>query len=275
MSTRLLSFLLLAIIVIGGLTAGLFSSAIQRSLTLASQPVRSVQQGTAAQPARPAQTSPVPQASALVPTPMPTLPAQMPTNILAQDTFQRPNQPLWGMAADGRTWGGDANIAKNAQIFTIDARTGKINGAQGTLNAVLGPTSPNSEVALSGMVNRFADGVNLGAVVRWTDDNNWYKVLIDGTHLSIIKRVQGASAIIKSLPFKAQANAVYTLRFRAIGAMLFARVWRVDMPEPARWMITATDTALSTGQNGLRVVVRNDTVITITSFVATTASSTV
>src|SRR5207249_8070959 len=52
----------------------------------------------------------------VTPTPTPTVtpsvtpsPSPTPGSILAQDTFQRPNQAHWGAASDGQTWGGDAN----------------------------------------------------------------------------------------------------------------------------------------------------------------------
>jgi len=258
MNKRLLIISFLGILIIGGLVAGVFAGSIQRALTL---PMARAMMKNA----------PVVKPVVSTPTAATAMPAQMPANILAQDTFQRADQTLWGTASDGRTWGGDANN-NNLQVFSITGATGVISGGQGTFNALLGPASSNVEVVLAGSVNRFAGGANLGAVLRWTDSNNWYKALIDGAHLSILRRVNGVTTVIGSKPFNAQGNIVYMLRFRAIGATIFAKVWRSDMPEPANWTVTATDPTFTSGQVGVRVVVQNNVTIKVTSFTATAAS---
>jgi hypothetical protein len=199
------------------------------------------------------------------------MPVQQPTNLLAQDTFQRQNQRLWGTASDGRIWNGDASTAGN--IFTVNANMGQIANGQGTFNALLGPSSTNSEALLAGSVSDFAGGTNLGVVLRWSDDNNWYKLLLDGAHVSILKRVHGESVTLRSVPFKAQTAVIYMLRFRVVGVMLFARVWRSDAAEPKNWQMTVSDTALALGQDGVRVLTQKNTVMNITAFTAATASS--
>lgn len=261
MKTRTLLYTLLAILAVGGLLAGFFMDRIERGLIpiLPARPTTNVAakpSGTAAPQATPIATM--------------TQQQQQPTTILAQDTFQRQNQSLWGMASDGRTWNGDANTAPN---FSISTKMGRIANGPGTFNALLGQGQQSSEVVLSGAVNSFAGEPNMGATVRWQDDNNWYKALIDGTHLSVFKRLKGASFTLRSVPFKAQPNTMYTLRVRALGAMLFARVWRSDTAEPVNWMLTVSDTSFTNGQNGIRVLMQKDTVITIKSFMAKTASS--
>jgi hypothetical protein len=260
MNRHLLVFSFLGLLIIGGLVAGIFAGSIQKALTV--PPMAQAKMNNA----------PVAKPAGGTPNAVPVMPAQMPTTVLAQDTFHRADQTLWGTASDGRTWGGDANN-NNLQVFSITGATGVISKGQGTFNALLGPLSGNVEVLLAGSVNRFAAGANLGAVLRWTDDNNWYKALIDGTHLSILRRVNGVSTIIGTKPFKAQGNVQYMLRFRAIGATIFTKAWRSDQPEPANWMVTVTDTTLTSGQVGVRVVVQNTVTIKVASFTATTASS--
>ncbi|WP_126601510.1 hypothetical protein [Dictyobacter aurantiacus] len=268
MNRRLLAITLLIMLVIGGLVAGLFSGPIQKALTTQMTTMNTAQgQASPALPAkgtqqvRPMQT---PNAGNMQNI---TSPAQ--TNVLAQDTFQRTNQLFWGQASDGRKWQGDANTSK---VFSIVGSTGQIANGQGTVNAVLGPVSDNANALLSGSVNQFGNGVNLGVLLRWTDGHNWYKALIDGEHLSILKRVNGQSTQVRTVPFQAQNGRVYTIRFQAIGAMLFAKAWRADLPEPARWMITLSDPDLKNGQAGLRVVIQPTTVMSITSFQAVPAT---
>ena len=110
---------------------------------------------------------------------------------------------------------------------------------------------------------------NLGAVLRWTDANNWYKAYINGTSLVVQKKVSGATTILGSVPFTATPGTSYMLRFRVVGTTLFARVWQTGTTEPATWMITVTDTALSSGFCGLRMLAQNGAIASYTSFLAT------
>jgi len=101
-------------------------------------------------------------------------PAPPPGTTLAQDTFHRPNQSLWGTASDGHVWGGEANTST---LFSITNNAGQVANGTGPHDAVLGPTAANAEVLFAGSVNTFS-GANMGAVLRWTDTNNWYKAYI-------------------------------------------------------------------------------------------------
>src|SRR5260370_19024085 len=90
---------------------------------------------------------------------MTPLPSPTPGTILAQDTFQRPNQALWGTASDGHTWGGDANTVS---AFSILNNTDQISNGNGIYNAVLGSTATHAEVLFSGSL-RSDSNTNLGA----------------------------------------------------------------------------------------------------------------
>lgn len=255
MNTRLTLLSVLVILVILGLVAGVFAGAIQKALII---PVSQMM-------TRPAAPAPAPVAPTKA---VPTVQGNVTT--LAQDTFQRQNQQLWGTATDGRSWQGDANTLN---AFSIANDSGQIANTQGTLNAVLGEPVTNVTVTMNGSLNHFNKGnVNLGAVLRWTDGNNWYKALIDGTHLIMLKRVKGITTTLGSVPFQAQDGTMYSLRFQAIGAMLFAKAWPVGTTEPTNWMLNLTDTTLTTGQAGVRVLLQKNTIATITSFLVTPAT---
>ncbi len=260
MSKRFVTYTALSILILGGLFAGLFTGAIQKSLTLPMVEAM-MQMGTTRNQAR--------TMAKIVPTATATTQTQVAANLLAQDTFQRANQALWGTASDGRQWGGDANTQ---QAFSIVGAAGQIAQSQGTLNAVLGPINTNTDVLMSGMVNQFGDGVNFGCVLRWTNGNNFYKALLNGSNLTIIKQVKGQGAQVATVPFKAQGGVVYSIDFRAIGAMLFASAWRSGTTRPANWMIVTTDNSLLSGQAGIRVVVQTATVVNITAFTASLAT---
>jgi streptogramin lyase len=196
------------------------------------------------------------------PTPTPTPPPA--GSSIAQDTFQRVNQSLWGTASDGHVWGGDANTAT---AFSISNNTGLVTNSSLSYSAVLGISTTDVEVLLTGSISNFSSN-NFGGVVRFTDGNNWYKAYIDGANLVIQKKVGGTASILTTTVFTAQANTQYTLRFRIVGTALSAKVWASSGSEPANWTLTTTDSSLATGQAGLRVLSSAATT-TISSFSAT------
>ena len=201
----------------------------------------------------------------MVPSPNSKKPA-LASNVLAQDTFQRANQTLWGTASDGRAWGGDANTSP---AFSIVNGTGQIAYTAATLEALAGPIEGNVDVEASITANQFADGVNtmnIGVVLRWQDTNDWYKALIDGDSFSIDRAVNGNMAIIDTMPFAAQGGTAYTIRFEAIGTTLQAKVWPSDQTEPPNWMLVISDASLAQGQTGVRVLMQNVTLINVLMF---------
>ena len=262
MNMRWIGITFIGASIIVGLITGLFSRSIEAALTLPLS-IRVSQI-----PATHAKTAPVFPFGTAQPT-LPSTPTKGGVTILAQDTFKRANQVFWGTATDGRQWIGDAN---SIEVFSMLGNAGQIDHAQGTFNAILGPVTTNAEVVFSGAVNQFATGatVNMGAVLRWTDDNNWYKALINGSNLQILRCVNGKTTSLGSVPFSAQGGTSYTLRFRAVGAALFVKAWQSNQPELNAWMLTVMDTTLSKGSGGLRFLMQNGAAIKITSFRETT-----
>lgn len=264
MKLRWIVFTFIVICMLMGLLAGLFSHSLEAALTVPLKigAGRSTSTSSKMGPGGPGGTT--------KPT-MPSTPTAGTVTILAQDTFKRANQVFWGTSSDGRQWTGDAN---SIEVFSVVSGTGQIDHARGTFNAILGPADTNAEVVFSGMVNQFAQGatVNMGAVLRWTDANNWYKALIDGSKLQILRRVNGKTTSLGSVPFSAQGGTSYTLHFRAVGAALFVKAWQSNQPEPNGWMLTVMDTALAKGFGGLRFLMQNGVVIKVTSFRETTVT---
>lgn len=272
MSKRSIIFTVLSLCMIGGLVAGFFSHSIEAALTVQSMNV--AQQGNGAAPDPTATQGKATGQPGKTGTPGASTSPTTTTNgtvVLAKDTFQRAAQVFWGTASDGRMWGGDAN---SIEVFSITGGAGQIDHAQGTFNAVLGGLNTNAEVLVSASVNQFVTGgkVNVGAVLRWTNANNWYKALIDGTNLQILSRVNGVTTSLAVMPFPARGGVTYNLRFRAMGANLFARAWQSGHPEPATWMLTVASTALTGGMGGVRVLVQNATVVRVTSFLETSVA---
>ncbi len=183
MKLRWIGFTFIVICMLIGLLAGFFSHSIEAALTVPLN-IRASQATSTSSKMGPG--SPVGTAKPS----MPSTPTAGGVTILAQDTFKRANQVFWGTASDGRQWASDAN---SIEVFSVVSGAGQIDHAQGTFNAILGPVNTNAEVVFSGIVNQFTQGgtVNMGALLRWTDANNWYKALIDGSKLQILRRVNG------------------------------------------------------------------------------------
>jgi len=110
---------------------------------------------------------------------------------------------------------------------------------------------------------------SLGAVLRWTDANNLYKVFLGGGQLIMLKKVAGVVTELKTVAFSVKDGASYTFRCRVVGQVLFASVWPTGQAEPQSWMLTVTDRDLQSGYDGMRLVVQNGTTATITSFTET------
>ena len=186
-----------------------------------------------------------------------------PATMLAQDTFQRPDQQFWGVASDGESWVGDA---AKTPAFAIANHTGQVTGASSAIyDSVLGKQVADSEVLFSGSVSHFA-AANMGALLRWTDSNNLYKVFIDGANLTAIKKVNGAISTLQSVPFTARDGVSYSIRAHVVGTSIMARVWQTGQAEPPTWMLIATDSGLTSGFDGLRLIAQTGITITITSF---------
>lgn len=188
-------------------------------------------------------------------------------SLLAQDTFQRPNQTYWGTASDNHTWGADANsLAK----FSITNKTGQVVGSASSAtsySATLGPSTNNAEVEASGSISSFGSN-SWGTALRWTNRNNFYKAYITSTNLVILKKVGGSTTKLKSIAFTAKAGTSYTLRFSVVGTTISAKAWQTGTPEPANWMLTVKDSSLSYGFCGLVVSLVSGVTANVSSFQA-------
>ncbi len=189
------------------------------------------------------------------------------SNIIAQDNFQRPDQTYWGTASDASVWAGDAN---STSVFSISGNTGQVvNTGNTSYNAILGTTATNAEVLVTGKLSSFTGLSNIGAVLRFTNGNNWYEAYFNESNLIIQKEVNGKLTVISTTAFAPSANTLYSLRFRISGTSLSAKVWQASSQEPANWTATVTDSSLSSASyTGLRIIAHKATA-TITAFTAT------
>jgi hypothetical protein len=254
-----IGLLLLGFILLIDILAVRFSSEIQASLT---SPVIKIKLAVPTQMAIPTRVA----AATKLPVPTLTSALTLPVNhILAQDTFQRANQAFWGTTSDGQAWGADA---KNSQSFAIVNHKGLVTNGNGVYDAILGHMAVNSEVVFSGSLTQYTSS-SLGALLRWTDANNLYKMFVGGGQLILLKKVAGVVTVLKTVPFPVKDGASYTFRFRAAGQLLFARAWPSAQVEPQTWMLMATDNDLPSGYDGIRLVVQAGTTASIASFTET------
>jgi serine/threonine protein kinase len=205
----------------------------------------------------------------ITPTSKPTQPI---VSILAQDTFNRPHQTFWGTASDGFKWSGQANVSPE---FTIAGGMGQIHRVAkggGLYIATLGPAITDAELVVNASLSQLNPS-HIGLALRWQDDQNYYKVLLNQSQLSLFKREHNKTSILQMIPFAAQANTLYTIRFRVVGAKLQTKVWQTGSLEPAAWMATATDTAFQSGLGGLRPQLEQNVKLQVSLFTLTTASN--
>lgn len=220
---------------------------------------------------------PTQQPNSSSPTPFSGHTGQSNGAIVATDTFHRQNQTEWGTASDGQIWNGDVNTNSNFFINNHMGEIGYVNATPPygvTLHGTLGPQMLNGQVLLTGGTNAF-DTTSLyngfGAVLRYTDENNFYRGYITGSNLVITKKVQGTLTFLSEVPFTANNFQPYAIRFQIIGSSLSIKAWQIKNSEPSNWAANVTDTSLTgPGYSGVRITLdSSNQVFAYLSFQAT------
>jgi hypothetical protein len=76
----------------------------------------------------------------------------------------------------------------------------------------------------------------------------------DGTGLELARTTSAGYVVLDTASFTPEANVTHRLRFRAVGSLLQARVWKPDsQEEPEGWQLEAVDDELPEGLPGLRI----------------------
>ena len=207
-----------------------------------------------------------------------TTPTQTIPGLLEQDTFNRPDQNLWGTASDGTRWSGDANTSPDFSISNQRGRIHRTANGHSLYSAILGTAHPDAEILFTTMLDSFNNS-HIGAMLRYTDDNHYYKVLLDGQSLHFLKRInpQQGPTIGQPISYSSQPQTLYTIRFRVSGTTsmtLQAKAWPTNTAEPSDWMITAndTDSTYQTGQGGLRPQIDQNVTLSVAAFQMTTVT---
>jgi hypothetical protein len=183
--------------------------------------------------------------------------------LVAEDTFERPDQPFWGVSSSGQVW--QRGVSNEGAHFSIESDAGQIVGTQGTATALLGSRLPDEEIVARLTCQRFVGGTNMGVVVRWLDAEHWYKGYLDGSELVLFKETATQTLRLGAVPFVAESGVPYTLRVRVQGSTFFVKAWPSFGAEPADWLLVTSDSGASwsTGFGGLRMYLQGQTTITI------------
>jgi hypothetical protein len=195
--------------------------------------------------------------------------------VLAQDNFHRAaNQTYWGTASDGLVWGADANTNP---AFAIVNNTGIATDAViESVSGTLGPSVADAEVLITTSIDTFTGGTSnneIGAMLRWVDDNDFYKAGLNGINFRLyVRTTAGGAVTLSTIPYAASPGVLYSIRVRAVGTSFMAKVWPAAQTEPTGWMVTATDSKIAAGNCGVRLVFNSTATMTFTSFVATPAN---
>lgn len=212
-------------------------------------------------------TSPTSTATSIAET-TPTQPAGLSQQItlarITRDTFQKADQVQWGAMESTIDWDGDA--ATNP-AFSIQNEHGVITGGEDEPYFAYFDMlqSSNVEIALIGSISQF-QGSQMGVLLRMSDEQNWYGAYIDSEKLTIERNLNGQRTILTQVPFQAQDDTIYTLRFRAIEDILAAKVWAQGEEEPSIWQTYATDNTFQAGMNGMYVLLPPDGEATFTEY---------
>ncbi|GAC1464817.1 MAG: hypothetical protein PVS3B3_17310 [Ktedonobacteraceae bacterium] len=135
----------------------------------------------------------------------------------------------WGTAFDGQTWTqvGTATTAVATGEETITNTTGDVH-------MVLGSRTWTDEDGTM-RVTISASTISPGMELRYTDANNYYRLSITTTSITITKKSAGFTNIIATQAATYTTGTEYRMRFRAVGSgpvNLYGKVWLDGQVEP-------------------------------------------
>lgn len=189
--------------------------------------------------------------------------------LLNQDTFERPDQLFWGTASDSSTWGGDAATSSDCSIAQHRGKITRALAGSQLYTATLGNAHADAEIVVTLALDSFTNS-HIGVMLRYTNDNHYYKVLLDGQGFRFLKRIdpQHGLTLGTRLPYAPQPRTPYTIRFRVSGTTLQARVWTLGTAEPTGWMIATEDhdARFQSGLGGLRPQIKQGVTLSVSLF---------
>jgi hypothetical protein len=143
--------------------------------------------------------------------------------------------PGFGTATDNQTYtqigtGTTALIGDEAQI----------TNTTGDMLMLLGSKTFDSENA-SVRFQLTSTSMSAGIELRYVDANNFYRLVVTSSSLSIISMIAGVQTTLVSTTLLLSLNTYYWMRFLVtalnIPGSLFGRVWVDGATEPSTWTV--------------------------------------
>jgi len=168
---------------------------------------------------------------------------------LGIDNTVRGNQSGWGTAQDTQTW-----VKTGTGTDAIASNEATITNTTGDVHMVLGSrTGTDMETTVREQLS--ASTIQGGPEVRYVDANNFYRLAVSTTGVSIIKKIGGVATTLSTAVAVIPTGTYYYARFRVIGswpAQLFGKVWVAGSLEPGvsngvmspttpQWSVVAND----------------------------------
>ncbi len=163
------------------------------------------------------------------------------TTPIAWDSATRANQSGLGTSTDGQTYTqvGTGTTAIASNEATISNTTGDVHEVLGSHTL----TDQEATVRFSLSASTISGGVDL----RYQDANDFYRLAVSTTTVSLIKVSGGVSITLASVSMAISIATFYRLRFRVVGSgasapvNLYGNAWLDGTTEPTTWTITAID----------------------------------
>lgn len=167
----------------------------------------------------------------------------------------------WGTASSGHVW----SLVSGSGTTSVSSGEGLIASTSSTVIFQLG-----SITILDGTVSvRTQQGSNLNDIIyvfaRYQDANNWYAVVQNGQNLLLQKKVTGTVTTLGTTSFTTTA-AFFWLEIDLSGTALSAYAWTDGTGRPGTALLTATDSAFSSGFYGLGATATTSTACQFDTF---------
>jgi hypothetical protein len=165
------------------------------------------------------------------------------------DTFTRSNvSGTWGTSSDGQAWG----VPSGPGTLSIASNEGVLVSTNNDTNVILGTKKflTDMEIVCRIAINNSNDVCGIQARFVFNAGISTYKLVYFGNSININKDVNAISNLA-SQPFTMAPGVFYWFKLRVIGTALSAKIWQSGTFEPDNWMLTTTDSAVTTGGFGV------------------------
>lgn len=181
---------------------------------------------------------------------------------LVHDEFTRTSTDSWGNADTGHAWTNSGGAAADYDVVSTYGR--HIHPATSTgHHSVIPGTTDRADVKVSLTTAALSTGSSqyVSVIQRYSDSSNLYDARVDfdtanAITLTVRKRVAGVETVLGTwnTDWTHVAGSYVWVRFWVSGTTLKAKIWQDGKVEPDTWQIVATDSALATGQIGVKSV---------------------